>query len=60
MKQLKRLQASLPIEVFHYPDELGDADQRREIEGLGGTIREIKGVHKEEGAWKVRCVPPRS
>lgn len=53
LRHLKRLKVQLPIEVFHYPDELQDHDQRKEIQGLGATLREIVGVQKEEGAWKV-------
>jgi len=53
MRHLRRLDVDLPIEVFHYPGELTDHGQRRDIENLGGTIREIRGVEKEEGAWKV-------
>ena len=50
---MKRLKVSLPVEVFHYPDELQEQEQRKEIEDLGGILREIKGVEKDEGAWKV-------
>ena len=58
MKHLKRLQVDLPIEVFHYPEELEDGGQRREIEKLGGFIRQVDGVEKEEGAWKVCLFSP--
>lgn len=40
------------MEIFHYPGEFTNEDQRAEVESLGGTIREIKGVAKTRGAWK--------
>ena len=52
MKHLKRLKVKLPIEVFHYPGELGNQDERDEIESLGGTIRQVEGVERNSGEWK--------
>ncbi|WVR04935.1 hypothetical protein IAU60_001947 [Kwoniella sp. DSM 27419] len=52
LKHLRRLQVDLPIEVFHYSDELHDQDQRREIESLGATLREAEGLEKIGGVWK--------
>ncbi|ORY32097.1 mannosyltransferase putative-domain-containing protein [Naematelia encephala] len=52
IKHLKRLDVQLPIEVFHYPDELREGSHRKEIEQLGATLREVKGVEKEPGVWK--------
>jgi len=52
MKHLQHLGTNLPIEVFHYPDELHDEGQRKEIESLGGRIVKIKGVEKQKGVWK--------
>jgi alpha 1,2-mannosyltransferase len=53
IKMLRRLGCELPIEVFHYADELHDRNQRNDIEGLGAVLKEVKGVQKEAGAWKV-------
>lgn len=39
----------LPIEVFHYPDELLDQGRRREIEGLGARIVEVGAAHMTWG-----------
>ncbi|WWC85151.1 uncharacterized protein L201_000008 [Kwoniella dendrophila CBS 6074] len=52
IKHLRRLKVTLPIEVFHYSDELTDGNQRNEIEALGATLREAKGLEKVEGVWK--------
>ncbi|WWC69800.1 uncharacterized protein I206_103743 [Kwoniella pini CBS 10737] len=52
IKHLRRLNVDLPIEVFHYSDELTDGNQRGEIENLGATLREAKGLSKVEGVWK--------
>ncbi|OCF31451.1 hypothetical protein I316_06853 [Kwoniella heveanensis BCC8398] len=52
IKHLRRLNVDLPIEVFHYSDELHDEGQRREIESLGAQLREAKGLNKVEGVWK--------
>lgn len=41
LKHLKRLGVELPVEVFHYKDELHDQNQRREIESFGAVIREV-------------------
>ena len=38
MRHLKKLNVELPIEVFHYDDELQDRDQRREINELGAEM----------------------
>ncbi|WVF72542.1 hypothetical protein IAT40_007359 [Kwoniella sp. CBS 6097] len=56
IKHLRRLNVDLPIEVFHYSDELHDQGQRREIESLGAQLREAKGLSKVEGVWKVSPV----
>lgn len=50
---LKRYGNTLPIEIFHYDDELHDHRQRRELEELGATLKVITGVTKQAGAWKV-------
>lgn len=63
IKHLRRLGVKLPIEVFHYSDELHDKQQRKEIESLGARLREAKGLEKVAGVWKVRHpfrTPPRS
>ncbi|WOO83646.1 Alpha-1,2-mannosyltransferase MNN2 [Vanrija pseudolonga] len=52
LKQLKHVGNFLPVEVFHYPDELTDAGERAEITSLGGKIVQVTGVTKSEGAWK--------
>lgn len=52
LKHLKRLGNTLPIEVFHFPGELGGADQRNAIQSLGARIVEVEGVSKVDGAWK--------
>lgn len=44
--------STLPVEVWHFPNELTDNNQRKEIESLGGEIKQIKGMEKQEGAWK--------
>lgn len=41
LKHLKRLGVDLPVEVFHYRDELQDQNQRRAIESFGAVIREV-------------------
>lgn len=43
---------TLPVEVWHFPGELEDGAQRREIESLDGQIRQIEGVSKHDGVWK--------
>lgn len=53
IKHLRRLGVKLPIEVFHYSDELHNKQQRKEIESLGATLREAKGLEKVAGVWKV-------
>jgi hypothetical protein len=53
LRHLKRIGNTMPIEVFHYPGELEDQSQRNDIEQLGGTIREIRGVEKNDSEWKV-------
>lgn len=53
IKHLRRLGVKLPIEVFHYSDELHDKQQRKEIESLGARLREAKGLEKVAGVWKV-------
>jgi alpha 1,2-mannosyltransferase len=59
LKHLKRLGTNLPVEVFHYEDELHDSDQRRQIEAFGAVLKIVRGVSKEAGAWKVsgRIIP---
>ncbi|WWC61499.1 uncharacterized protein I303_104083 [Kwoniella dejecticola CBS 10117] len=52
IKHLRRLGVELPIEVFHYSDELTDRNQRQDIEKLGANLREAKGLSKVEGVWK--------
>ncbi|WVQ98408.1 hypothetical protein IAU59_005531 [Kwoniella sp. CBS 9459] len=52
IKHLRRLNVDLPIEVFHFSDELHDEGQRRDIEALGAQLREAKGLNKVEGVWK--------
>lgn len=52
LRHLKLLGSTLPVEVFHYPGEMTNEDQRSEIESLGATIRQVEGIHKTEGAWK--------
>ncbi|WWD15658.1 hypothetical protein CI109_100080 [Kwoniella shandongensis] len=52
IKHLRRLDVTLPIEVFHYSDELTDQNQRKEIEDLGATLREAEGLTKVDGVWK--------
>jgi len=52
LRHLKHLGVALPIEVFHYPGELTNPEQRHTIESLGAIIREIKGVTQTPGAWK--------
>jgi alpha 1,2-mannosyltransferase len=52
LRRLKRLGTDLPIEVFHYPDELLDQSQRAEIESFGARIVEIQGVSKQSDWWK--------
>ncbi|WRT66798.1 uncharacterized protein IL334_003761 [Kwoniella shivajii] len=52
LKHLRRLKVDLPIEVFHYSDELTDQGQRSEIEALGATLREARGLDKVDGVWK--------
>ncbi|ODN99302.1 hypothetical protein I350_07468 [Cryptococcus amylolentus CBS 6273] len=52
IKHLRRLNVDLPIEVSHYSDELHDKNQRKEIEKLGATLREAKGLEKVDGVWK--------
>ncbi|WVQ70433.1 uncharacterized protein L199_008660 [Kwoniella botswanensis] len=52
IKHLRRLGVDLPIEVFHYSDELTDRGQRDEIEALGASLREAKGLEKVSGVWK--------
>ncbi|WVQ77944.1 hypothetical protein IAT38_000024 [Cryptococcus sp. DSM 104549] len=52
IKHLRRLNVELPIEVFHYSDELTDQNQRNEIEDLGATLREARGLEKVAGVWK--------
>ncbi|AAW41452.1 hypothetical protein CNBB5500 [Cryptococcus deneoformans B-3501A] len=52
IKHLRRLGVKLPIEVFHYSDELHNKQQRKEIESLGATLREAKGLEKVAGVWK--------
>jgi len=44
LKHLRRLEVDLPIEVFHYDDELRDQRQRKEIEGLGATIVQVRSM----------------
>ncbi|KAK8870048.1 hypothetical protein IAR55_000618 [Kwoniella newhampshirensis] len=58
IKHLRRLNVDLPIEVFHYSDELTNQNQRKEIEDLGATLREAKGLEKVEGVWKNWQVRP--
>ncbi|WVW83481.1 hypothetical protein I302_105502 [Kwoniella bestiolae CBS 10118] len=58
IKHLRRLGVDLPIEVFHYSDELHDRGQRDEIEALGATLREAKGLEKVSGVWKVGDIHP--
>lgn len=53
LKHLRSVGNHLPVEVFHYEGELQDHNQRREIEGLGATLRQAVGVEKQAGAWKV-------
>ena len=38
LRRLNKLNVELPIEVFHFDDELHDSDQRREIEELGARM----------------------
>ncbi|ORX39591.1 mannosyltransferase putative-domain-containing protein [Kockovaella imperatae] len=52
LKQLKRVGVTLPVEVFHFPGEFGDWQERREIERLGGTVKAVQGLEKEENLWK--------
>ncbi|KAL7419528.1 hypothetical protein Q5752_005439 [Cryptotrichosporon argae] len=52
LRHLRRLGVDLPVEVFHYAGELTNRAHRDEIESLGGTIREVDGVHKVDGVWK--------
>ncbi|WVQ71378.1 hypothetical protein IAR50_000909 [Cryptococcus sp. DSM 104548] len=52
MKHLRGLGVDLPIEVFHFTGELSNKKQRQEIEELGGTLREAKGLFRDDGAWK--------
>ncbi|KAG8862786.1 hypothetical protein FRB96_000796 [Tulasnella sp. 330] len=52
LRHLRRLNNTLPIELFHFPRELTDEVQRETIRGLGASIREISGVQKSPGAWK--------
>nr|GFD51657.1 hypothetical protein [Tanacetum cinerariifolium] len=53
LKHLKRLGVKLPIECFHYEGELTDSNQRNEIEKLGAKIKQVVGVSKQDGVWKV-------
>ncbi|KAG9033730.1 hypothetical protein FRB95_014417 [Tulasnella sp. JGI-2019a] len=52
LRHLQRLNNTLPIELFHFPGELTDGAQRKEVQELGATIRQISGVEKAAGAWK--------
>ncbi|EIW68172.1 hypothetical protein TREMEDRAFT_44612 [Tremella mesenterica DSM 1558] len=52
LRHLNRLGVKLPVEVFHYPDELHEEEHREAIRELGATIREIQGVGKVDGVWK--------
>lgn len=52
LKHLKGLGNTLPVEVFHFPDELQAQDERADIESLGAQIVQIRGVKKIDGAWK--------
>ncbi len=38
LRILRRLDVDLPVEVFHYDDELRDPGQRQEIEELGARL----------------------
>lgn len=42
LRHLKRLKVDLPIEVFHYDDELRDEGQRRQIEELGAKVLVVR------------------
>lgn len=51
LRHLQSIGNTLPIELMHYPDELTDSKQRKELEDLGARIVEVRGVEKI-GAWK--------
>ena len=52
LKHLKRLNVKLPVEIFHYPGELWEPDQRSELQRHGATIRMVSGIQKDERLWK--------
>lgn len=53
LRHLQALGNDLPIEVFHYPDEMQNPDERRQVEELGGKLIQAVGVQKASGVWKV-------
>lgn len=52
LRHLKGLGNTLPVEVFHFPDELKSSEERQEIEKLGSKIIEVRDTTKIAGAWK--------
>jgi hypothetical protein len=54
LRQLKAVESTLPVEVFHYPGEMTDENQRKDIEGLGATIKEVS---KSPKAGRHRAQP---
>lgn len=52
LRMLKHYGNTLPIEVFHYEDELRDDGQRRTLEELGAKVVQVRNAEKKEGRWK--------
>ena len=35
----------MPIEIFHFPEEMQDGGLRRQLEELGAKIKEVRDLH---------------
>ncbi len=44
--------STLPAEIFLYPEEMTDPNERTELESLGAKLVEVKSLRKAQWEWK--------
>lgn len=49
LRMLRSVGCTLPVEIFHYPEEGVDDDLRQDLEALGATWRQLETVHRIGG-----------
>ncbi len=53
LKMLREvLKSKLPIELYHFPDELKEEETRKELEAQGITLRLLEGKRPDGKNWR--------